>query len=189
MWAFQFGFMQVRGGFLNTGDFSASPLINKSFKSSATSPSCLSSSDTPSSMTSASRDKNQEEEDKDLTVRLMKEEAWIFFSLLFLFRQFTPFSVQQFASSPHCSLIFRHSVRSSIELEKTSLSIVINNSLIICFQCLFSLKNQEEDKEENNEEEVCHILFLCNPSFNPDFCALPNPGFCSIPQSLLSLNH
>lgn len=68
-------YFKVRGGFLNTGDFSASPLINKSFKSSATSPSCLSSSDTPSSMTSASRDKNQEEEDKDLTVRLMKEEA------------------------------------------------------------------------------------------------------------------
>jgi len=67
-------YFKVRGGFLNTGDFSASPLINKSFKSSATSPSCLSSSDTPSSMTSASRDKNQEEEDKDLTVRLMKEE-------------------------------------------------------------------------------------------------------------------
>jgi len=66
-------YFKVRGGFLNDCDFVTSPLINKSFMSTATSP-CLSSSASPSSATPNARDKNQEV-DKDVTTRLMKEET------------------------------------------------------------------------------------------------------------------
>ena len=92
------GIFQVRGGFLNDGDYTTTPLINKSSESTLVSRSCLSSSASTSSTASASRDKNQPEEDKDVTVRLMKEEACTFWSLFFFSTLFL-FSLSLFGFS------------------------------------------------------------------------------------------
>jgi len=67
-------YFKVRGGFLNDSDFST-PLINKSLTTTATSSSASSSPSSPAHQSGHKDIKNIQEEDKDVTVRLMKEEA------------------------------------------------------------------------------------------------------------------